>query len=70
MPKWSTVAATSILRDLIIPAGGMYGILFDRPLDPWVGGAYLVMMGLPIGGLVDRIRTKSSSSEITPSEKP
>ena len=47
-----------VLRDLLIPAGGLYGILFDRPLVPVAAGAYLVMMGLPVAGVVDRLRER------------
>lgn len=56
MPRWSISGATSVLRDLVIPLGGLYGILLDRPLEPLLAGAYLVMMGLPAAGLADRIR--------------
>jgi hypothetical protein len=58
MPRWSVTAAASVLRDLLIPAGGLYGILFDRPLTPLVAGAYLVMMGLPIAGFLDSRRER------------
>jgi hypothetical protein len=61
MPRWSTTGAASVLRDLLIPAGGLYGILFDRPLDPLVAGAYLVMMGLPAAGLADRLRERRNT---------
>ena len=58
MLRWSTTGAAVVLRDLIvpalrdvlIPAGGLYGILTDRPLVPLAAGAYLVMMGLPVAG--------------------
>lgn len=61
MPKWSTTAAAGVLRDLLIPAGGLYGILADRPLEPLLAGAYLVMMGLPVAGLADRLRERRST---------
>lgn len=58
--RWSTSAAATIIRDLLIPAGGLYGILFDRPLTPLLAGAYLVMMGLPVAGFLDGRREKRS----------
>lgn len=69
MLKWSTTGAASVLRDLIvpilrdvlIPAGGLYGILTDRPLIPLAAGAYLVMMGLPVAGVVDRLRERRNT---------
>lgn len=69
MPRWSTTGAATVLRDLIvpalrdvvIPAGGLYGILTDRPLVPLAAGAYVVMMGLPVAGVVDRLRERSNS---------
>lgn len=69
MGRWSTTGAASVLRDLIvpmlrdvlIPAGGLYGILTDRPLIPLAAGAYLVMMGLPVAGVVDRLRERRST---------
>ena len=69
MLRWSTTGAASVLRDLIvpilrdvaIPAGGLYGILTDRPLIPLAAGAYLVMMGLPVAGVVDRLRERRST---------
>jgi hypothetical protein len=63
MSRWSTSAAASILRDLLIPAGGLYGILFDRPLDPVLAGAYLAMMGAPVAGMVDRVRERRNTDE-------
>lgn len=72
MPKWSVAAAAGVLRDLLIPAGGLYGILFDRPLTPLLAGAYLVMMGLPVAGFLDsrrekRVgRAKEAEEEATP----
>lgn len=70
MPRWSTTGAASVLRDLIvpmlrdvlIPAGGLYGILTDRPLVPLAAGAYVVMMGLPVAGVVDRLREGKNGS--------
>ena len=72
MPRWSTIGAATVLRDLIvpilrdvlIPAGGLYGILFDRPLVPLAAGAYLVMMGLPVAGVVDRLRERRHSDDL------
>ena len=69
MVRWSTIGAATVLRDLIvpllrdvlIPAGGLYGILTDRPLVPLAAGAYLVMMGLPVAGVVDRLRERRNS---------
>lgn len=61
MPRWSTTAAASILRDLLIPGGGLVLILTDRPLDPVLAGVYLAMMGVPVGGLVDRYRERRST---------
>lgn len=66
MPRWSTTAAASVLRDLLIPAGGLYGILFDRPLDPLLAGAYLVMMGLPVAGFLDGRRERRSTDGPAP----
>ena len=74
MPTWSTTGAAGVLRDLIvpalrdvlIPAGGLYGILTDRPLVPLAAGAYLVMMGLPVAGVVDRIRERRSGDRVAP----
>lgn len=76
MTRWSTTGAATVLRDLIvpvmrdvlIPAGGLYGILFDRPLVPLAAGAYLVMMGLPVAGVVDRLRERrhSGPTELDP----
>jgi hypothetical protein len=63
MPRWSTTGTAGILRDVLIPAGGLYGILFDRPLEPLLVGAYLAMMGLPIGGLIDRVRERRSADD-------
>ena len=68
MLRWSTTGAAVVLRDLIvpalrdvlIPAGGLYGILTDRPLVPLAAGAYLVMMGLPVAGVVDRLRERKT----------
>lgn len=69
MPRWSTTGAAGVLRDLIvpalrdvlIPAGGLYGMLTDRPLIPLAAGAYLVMMGLPVAGVVDRLRERRNT---------
>lgn len=71
MPRWSTTGAAVVLRDLIvpalrdvlIPAGGLYGILTDRPLVPLAAGAYLVMMGLPVAGVVDRLRERKTGPD-------
>jgi hypothetical protein len=68
MPRWSTTGAALVLRDLIvpllrdviIPGGGLFAILTDRPLTPLAAGAYLVMMGLPVAGVVDRLRERRS----------
>ena len=64
--RWSTTGAASVMRDLLIPAGGLYGMLFDRPLDPLRAGAYLAMMGTPLGGVVDRIRERRSTEGAEP----
>jgi hypothetical protein len=75
MLRWSTTGAAVVLRDLIvpalrdvlIPAGGLYGILTDRPLVPLAAGAYLVMMGLPVAGVVDRLRERKGDVSISTS---
>lgn len=69
MPRWSTSAATTVLRDLLIPAGGLWGILLDRPLTPLAAGAYLVMMGLPVAGILDSRRI-GRRNEDTPAKPP
>jgi len=81
MPRWSTTGAAAVLRDLIVPAlrdviipgGGLVAMLTDRPLTPLAAGAYLVMMGLPVAGVVDRLREKRSNgdnSAPTPPDRP
>ena len=79
MRRWSTTGAATVLRDLIvpilrdvlIPAGGLYGILFDRPLIPLAAGAYLVMMGLPVAGVVDRLRERrNTAADLTDTSLP
>lgn len=63
MPRWSITTAACVLRDLLIPAGGLYGVLFDRPLTPLLAGAYLVMMGLPVAGFLDSRRERGGKAE-------
>jgi hypothetical protein len=63
MPRWSTTAVATFLRDVLIPAGGLYGMLLDRPLSPLAAGAYVVMMGLPVGGLVDTLRERRNTAD-------
>ena len=74
MVKWSTMGAAAVLRDLIvpllrdvlIPLGGLYGILTNRPLEAFAAGAYLVMMGVPVAGVVDRLRERKNESPEAP----
>lgn len=78
MSRWSTTGAASVLRDLIVPAlrdviipgGGLVAMLTDRPLTPLAAGAYLVMMGLPVAGIVDRLREKRTGDDETPTTPP
>lgn len=56
---------------MLVPAGGLYGMLADRPLSALTVGAYLAMMGLPVGGYIDRRRRdRASGSETPPPSSP
>lgn len=72
MRTWSTSAVAGVVRDILIPAGGLYGILVDRPLSPLAAGAYVVMMGLPVAGVLDsrRERRNTDAAAPTPPEPP
>lgn len=67
--RWSSTAAASLVRDVLVPAGGLYGMLFDRPLSALTVGAYLAMMGVPVGGYIDR-RRKDRAANGTPEQPP
>lgn len=64
--RWSTTGVASVVRDILIPAGGLYGILADRPLSPLAAGAYVVMMGLPVAGVLDSRRERRSTDVTAP----
>jgi hypothetical protein len=53
MPAWLK-AVTAAVREVVIPLGGAWGILFDRPLDPKAAAVYAVMMGLLPASALDR----------------
>lgn len=69
MSRWSVTLVASVVRDILIPAGGLYGILLDRPLSPLAAGAYVVMMGLPVAGVLDS-RRERRGTDVTPPEPP
>jgi hypothetical protein len=56
VPRWSVPVAAAIVRDVLVPAGGLFGMLTDRPLTALTGGAYIAMMGIPAAGYLDRQR--------------
>lgn len=70
MPRWSTTAIASVVRDVLIPAGGLYLIITDRPLTALTVGAYVAMMGLPIGAFLDRTRERRSTDVPVPMPPP
>lgn len=70
MPRWpSTSGMAAFIRDVLIPLGGLVGLLLDRAsLDPIEAGAYLLMMGFPVAGYVDRVRRDAGDKPPAPRE--
>jgi hypothetical protein len=61
MPAWLKVV-TTLVREVVIPLGGLFGVLADRPLNPTAAVIYAVMMGLLPASAIDRYLTRGSTA--------